>query len=104
MSRPRTSERGAALLIVMVAVAVLTALAADLAYESQVSLRIAANARNELQATYLAKSGIAVSRLVLAFQQELDGVGGPAQASADTLPVAVVSGNVAAVQRAVVRS
>ncbi len=80
MAGARTSERGAALLIVTVAVAVLTALAATLAYDTQVSLRIAANARNELQATYLAKSGIAVSRLVLAFQQELDGVGGPAQA------------------------
>jgi general secretion pathway protein K len=60
----------------MVAVAVLTALAADLAYESQVSLRIAANARNELQATYLAKSGIALSRLVLAFQAEVDEAAG----------------------------
>lgn len=56
----------------MVAVAVLTALAADLAYESRVSLQIAANARNELQATYLAKSGVALSRLVLAFQQEVE--------------------------------
>ena len=72
MTGARTAERGAALLIVMVAVAVLTALAADLAYESQVSLRIAANARNELQATYLAKSGIALSRLVLSFQRELE--------------------------------
>src|SRR5512132_2286869 len=72
MSGARTGERGAALLIVMVAVAVLTVLAADLAYEARVSLQIAANARNELQATYLAKSGVALSRLVLQFQGELD--------------------------------
>jgi len=78
MTRARTSERGAALLIVVVAVAVLTALAADLAYESRVSLRIAANARNELQATYLAKSGIALSRLVLSFQRELEDTMGAA--------------------------
>jgi general secretion pathway protein K len=56
----------------MVAVAILSALAADLAYETRVSLRIAANARDDLQATYLAKGGVALSRLVLSFQQELD--------------------------------
>jgi general secretion pathway protein K len=65
-------ERGAALLVVMVAVAVLTALAASLAYESRVSLRIAANARDELRASYQARSGVALSRLVLSFQQTVD--------------------------------
>jgi general secretion pathway protein K len=69
----RSRERGAALLIVMVAVAVLTALAVDLAYETRVSLRIAANARDDLRATSLAKGGVALSRLVLSFQQEIDG-------------------------------
>jgi len=71
-ARGRPRERGAALLIVMVAVAILTALAVDLAYDTRVSLRIAANARDELQATYLAKSGVALSRLVLSFQQDVD--------------------------------
>jgi general secretion pathway protein K len=70
--RTHTGERGAALLVVMVAVAVLTALAVDLAYDTRVSLRIAANARDELRATYLAKSGVALSRLVLSFQQDVD--------------------------------
>lgn len=69
----RQTERGAALLVVMVAVAVLTALAVDLAYESRVSLRIAANARDELRAVHRARSGVALSRLVLSFQQTLDG-------------------------------
>lgn len=68
----RSRERGAALLVVMVAVAVLTALAVDLAYDTRVSLRIAANARDELRATYLAKSGVALQRLVLSFQQDVD--------------------------------
>lgn len=72
MARPGPAERGAALLVVMVAVAVLTALVVDLAYQSRVALRIAANARDELQATYLAKSGVAVSRLVLSFQQRVE--------------------------------
>jgi general secretion pathway protein K len=56
----------------MVSVAVLTALAVDLAYESRVSLRIAANARDELRASYQARSGVALSRLVLSFQQQVD--------------------------------
>jgi general secretion pathway protein K len=73
MARVRAHERGAALLIVMVAVAVLTALATDLAYETRLSLRIAANARDDLRATSLAKGGVALSRLVLGFQQQIDG-------------------------------
>ncbi len=68
----RKDERGAALLVVLVAVAVLTALATDLAYDTRVSLRIAGNARDELQATYQAKGGVALSRLVLSFQQSVD--------------------------------
>jgi general secretion pathway protein K len=72
MGRARKNERGAALLVVLVAVAVVTVLAADLAYDTQVSLRIAGNARDELRATYLAKSGVALQRLVLSFQQDLD--------------------------------
>ncbi len=71
-ARAHTRERGAALLVVMVAVAVLTALAVDLAYDTRVSLQIAANARDELRASYLARSGVALSRLVLSFQQEVD--------------------------------
>jgi general secretion pathway protein K len=66
------AERGAALLVAMVAIAVITALAVDLAYESRVSLRIAANARDDLRASYRARSGIALSRLVLSFQQTVD--------------------------------
>ena len=69
--QPR-GERGMALLIVIVAVAVLTALAAQLAYASRVRLQLAGDARDELRATWLAKSGVATSRLVLAFQQQID--------------------------------
>jgi general secretion pathway protein K len=72
-SAGRRSERGAALLVAMVAIAILTALAVDLAYEARVRLQIAANGRDELRATYLAKSGVNLSRLVLGFQQQIDG-------------------------------
>ena len=48
--RARRQERGAALLVVMVAVALVTALAMDLAYQARVELQIAANGRDELLA------------------------------------------------------
>jgi len=75
-SRSR-SERGAALLVVMVAVAILTALAVQLAYETRVELQIAGNARDQLRAEHLAKSGVALSRLVLDLQQQIDGATQP---------------------------
>jgi general secretion pathway protein K len=70
-TRPK-DQRGAALLTAMVAIAVLTAFAVDLAYSSRVSLQIAANARDELRGSWLARSGVSMSRLVLSFQQQLD--------------------------------
>src|SRR5512141_1152500 len=72
MRRAPRSDRGAALLVAITAVAVVTAVSVDLAYNTRVSLQAAVNARDELRATYLAKSGVAVSRLVLNFQQQLD--------------------------------
>ncbi|HEX9242015.1 MAG TPA: hypothetical protein VF875_06185 [Anaeromyxobacter sp.] len=67
-----TGERGAALLTAMVAVAVLTAVATDLAYSSRVSLQIAASGRDELRASWRARGGVNLARLVLTFQQQLD--------------------------------
>ena len=72
---PAPSERGAALLIVLLTVAVLTALTVDLAYNTRVSLEIAAHARDELKATYMAKGAVNVARLVLHFQRKLDSAG-----------------------------
>jgi general secretion pathway protein K len=58
--------------MVMVSIAVLTALAVDLAYDTQVRLRIAANARDELRATALAQGGVNLARMVLGFQAQMD--------------------------------
>lgn len=80
------AQRGAALLVVLTTVAVLTALAVDLAYRTRVSLQSAANARDELRAACLAKSAVALSRLVLHFQQQLDRSAGNAGALAGRLP------------------
>jgi general secretion pathway protein K len=71
-------ERGAALLLVLLVVAVVTVLAMELAYDTRVSLQIAANARDELRASYQARGAVALSRLVLHFQQRLDQAGGSA--------------------------
>jgi general secretion pathway protein K len=86
-ARARRSERGAALLVAIISIAVLTALAVDLAYESRVSLRIAANARDELRASYLARSGVTLSRLVLSFQQKIDQMGGAASQAAGGMSI-----------------
>ncbi len=72
MANRRTGERGAALLLVTVAVAVLTALAVDLAYDARVTLRIAANGRDELRASYAARGGVSLARLVLSLQKQID--------------------------------
>ena len=71
-------ERGAALLLVLLVVAVVTVLATELAYDTRISLQIAANARDELRASYQARGAVALSRLVLHFQQRLDQAGGVA--------------------------
>jgi general secretion pathway protein K len=60
----------------MVAVALVTALAVDLAYQTRVALQIAGNARDELRARALARGGVALGRLVLHFQSQLDDAAG----------------------------
>jgi general secretion pathway protein K len=75
---PSRRERGAALLLVLMVVAVVTVLATELAYDTRVSLQLAANSRDELKATYEARGAVALSRLVLHFQQRLDAAGNAA--------------------------
>lgn len=81
----RPAPRGAALLVVMVAVALVTAAAVDLAYQARVSLQIAGNARDELKAQAQARGAVALGRLVLHFQAQLDEVGNRAQDAAKNL-------------------
>jgi general secretion pathway protein K len=78
---PRHRDRAAALLLVIVSTAILTAMAVDLAYSTRISLLTAANARDELRAEFQARGAVQLSRLVLQFQQKLDGLG-PAGAPA----------------------
>ena len=72
-TKRHSRERGVALIMVVTTIAVLTAVAVDFQYNSSVDLQLAANARDELRAEYLARSAINMSRLLLRFQKQLDG-------------------------------
>jgi general secretion pathway protein K len=61
-----------ALLLAVTCIAVVTALGVELAYNTRVSVQLAANARDELEAEALARSAVAMARLVLHFQQVID--------------------------------
>lgn len=82
----RRDGRGTALLLVITSIAVVTALTVDLAYNTRVSAQLAANARDELQATCLARSAVNLSRLVLHFQHRLDQPGGLAGVTGGAVP------------------
>ncbi|MFZ5445319.1 MAG: general secretion pathway protein GspK [Myxococcota bacterium] len=69
-----SSERGVAMLLVLVGIAVLALVANEVRYNSVIELRLATNQRDELRAHYLAKSGISMSRLMLRFQKQLDSI------------------------------
>ena len=73
-SAKRRAERGVALLLVLVGLAVLALLAQENRYNAVVEQRMATNARDEMRAHYLAKSGIGLSRLVLRFQKQMDAI------------------------------
>jgi general secretion pathway protein K len=70
----RPGERGVALIIAVVAITLLTVVATDFAYNTRVDLQLATNQRDELRAHYLAQSGVGMSRLLLRFQKQLDGM------------------------------
>jgi general secretion pathway protein K len=72
MRRPGKSERGVALLMVVVSIAILAAVAAEFAFNSRVDLELAVHQRDALRAEYLAKSSLGMARLLLMFQKQLD--------------------------------
>lgn len=70
----KRQERGIAMLLVLIGIAVLALVANEVRYNSVVELRLATNQRDELRAHYLAKSGINLSRLMLRFQKQVDSI------------------------------
>ena len=78
MTRPlRLRRRGVALLMVITAIAILSAVAIEFSFRSRVEARLAANARDQLRAYYLARSAVSLSRLVLHFQRQVDAMSIP---------------------------
>ena len=71
-ARAARSERGVALIIAVISITILTVVATEFAYNTRVDLQLAANQRDEVQALYMARSGIGLSRLLLRFQKQLD--------------------------------
>jgi general secretion pathway protein K len=71
-ARPRKDERGVALIMVVVAIAILTVVATEFSFNARVDLQMATNSRDEVRAYYLARSGLGLSRLLLKFQGQLD--------------------------------
>ncbi|SET57106.1 general secretion pathway protein GspK [Stigmatella erecta] len=70
---PRSQRtRGVALIMVIISIAVLTVVATEFAYNTRVDLQLAANQRDEVRAFYMARSGIALGRLLLRFQRQVD--------------------------------
>ena len=67
-------DRGVALLLVLVGLAVLGLVANEIRYNSIVEIRLATNQRDDLRAHYLARSGVGLSRLMLKFQKQMDQV------------------------------
>ncbi|ADO70979.1 general secretion pathway protein GspK [Stigmatella aurantiaca] len=64
--------RGVALIIAVISITVLTVVATEFAYNTRVDLQLAANQRDEVRAFYMARSGIALGRLLLRFQRQVD--------------------------------
>ncbi len=71
---PAHARRGVALLMVITAIAILTAVAVEFSYRTRVEARLAANARDRLRAYYLARSAVNLARLVLHFQRQVDSI------------------------------
>lgn len=70
--RKGAKDRGIALIMVLTAIAIFTAVVVDFTYSSRVELDLAANSRDEVRAYFLAKSAVNLSRLVLHFQKQMD--------------------------------
>ncbi|MBN2716190.1 MAG: general secretion pathway protein GspK [Deltaproteobacteria bacterium] len=64
----QTNQRGMALIMVMIALIILTAMTADFMEGNKVYLQTAVNHRDAVKAEYLARSGVNLSRLLLSVQ------------------------------------
>jgi general secretion pathway protein K len=69
-TKPLQNEKGIALLLVLLVIALLVAMVVEFDYRTRIDLRAAGNLRDGLQAAYLAKSGIASAQAILKDDQQ----------------------------------
>lgn len=62
---PRNSERGVALVVVLLLVAIVAALVSEMVYESRIQMALAHNYQDHLRARYVAKAGFNIARGLL---------------------------------------
>ena len=67
----RVRQEGVALLSVLLVLALLATATADFAYNTEVDLAAASNARDDLRAHYLSRSAINLARILLRVQEKL---------------------------------
>lgn len=72
LSKRDRRARGVALIIAVISITLLTVVATEFAYNTRVDLQLAANQRDEVRAFYMARSGVALGRLLLRFQKQVD--------------------------------
>ncbi len=87
ISKSMSDQRGMALLMVLVTVAVLSAMIVDFAYQNRINLDMAANTRDRVRAYYLARSAMNFARLILHFQGQIDRMTGGSLKLYDLLPI-----------------
>lgn len=69
---PRQGRRGIALIIVMATVAIMSTAVVEFAYQTNVNSALSANSRDELKASYMARSAMNLAVLLIGFQYELE--------------------------------
>ena len=72
-SRPRKGERGVALLMVLLSIALLSAIVTRYSYEAYIDYQLAQNAADRAQAYYNARSGVEIYKLILSADKQLTG-------------------------------
>ena len=97
----QTKSNGIAIIIVMIAILVLSVMAAGFAYSMKVETKLAQNAENEQQLLWLGRSGVELARYVLSEQTRIPGerydalnqiwAGGPGSIDESNSPLAGIS-------------
>jgi len=90
MTSRRSKQRGVALLVVITWIALMVALVGEFTYGTIVDSAQAANARDEVKAHYLARSGVNLSRLLIKIQKRFVD---PVMAQATQMIQAAMGGN-----------